>query len=72
MRFGLSLAPGATVEIFGLQVEAQPGASNYKATAARGAVYPGARFDDDSLMLTTVAARQHATTIRIVSAPQDE
>ena len=72
LRVGLRLPPGATVEVFGPQAEAQPGASRYQPTAGPGGVYPQARFDMDALMLTTHAREQHAATIRIVSAPQDE
>ncbi len=72
MQFGFLLPPGTSVEIFGLQAEAQPGVSDYKPTTAQGGVYSHARFDQDALMLTTESPGQHATTIRIISTLQDE
>jgi hypothetical protein len=70
--FGIALAPGAQLEVFGLQAEAQPGASAYKKTTNRCGIYPAARFADDNLNTTTTSADQHSCVIRIVSHVGDQ
>jgi hypothetical protein len=64
---GIELAPGAAVEVFGLQLQAQIGPSSYKRTAGRGGVYPAARFAEDLLRQRTDAIDWHSTTVRITS-----
>lgn len=65
VSFGLELAAGQTVEVFGLQVEAQRGASQYKRTASRGGVYREAYFRDDSLDLTSEGPGEHSGVVQI-------
>jgi len=65
VTFGIELAPGGSVELFGVQVEAQPGASGYKKTFSKCGVYPQARFLDDSLALTADGPDQYSCRIRI-------
>jgi hypothetical protein len=65
--FGIALDAGVELDVFGFQVEAQPGASAYKKTTARSGVYPNARFQNDSLYTTTTGAEQHACVLRIVT-----
>jgi hypothetical protein len=65
VSFGIEVAPGGSVDLFGVQVEAQPGASGYKKTFSKGGVYPKARFLDDSLALTADGPDQHSCRIRI-------
>jgi hypothetical protein len=65
--FGLELAPGAVVEVYGFQVEPQGAASAYKASTD-GGVYAGARFADDALSITTSGANRHAVTVNIIHA----
>ena len=50
--FGIELAPEASVDLYGAQVEAQIGASmcKKKTTSASG-IYPGTRFGDDGLWI---------------------
>ena len=67
MVFGLEVPASAAVDIFGLQVEPQAGASFYKATNA-GGVYEGARFRDDILSFTTTARNCHSVTVSIIHA----
>ncbi len=67
VRFGLELAPGASAEVFGIQVEAQCGASAYKKTTGRGGVYPEARFSEDVLAMRAEAPNYYCSRIRIVS-----
>lgn len=66
---GLSIAPGRTLDIFGPQVEAQPGASAYKLTQESGGIYATARLDADSFTLTTTAPNRNACQITIVAPP---
>lgn len=66
VRFGLELASGAAVEVFGLQVEPQIAASGYRKTAARGGVYPNARLADDRLYWTTAGPGRHECELDII------
>jgi hypothetical protein len=67
ISFGIELAPGGQVDIYGAQVEAQPGAGKYKKTVERAGVYSQSRFDQDMLTATTTGPNQHSSDIRIVS-----
>jgi hypothetical protein len=67
VTFGLGLAPGAAVDIYGLQAEAQPAPSTYRKTTSRCGVCRGARLDDDSLSITSHGPEQHSCTLRIVA-----
>src|SRR5258706_7988767 len=40
VTFGMEIGPGGSVDLFGVQVEAQPGASGYKKTLSKCGVYP--------------------------------
>lgn len=71
ISFGFKIEAGATIEVFGLQVEAQPGASDYKKTEAHGGVHADARFLEDSLTVTTEGPDQHSSVIRITSTFED-
>ena len=48
--FQVILPPGATAQLFGLQVEPQLGPSAYKVTTAHGGVYGQARFASDEMV----------------------
>ena len=63
----LELPAGAALECFGLQVEAQPGASPYKKTGENGGVYPAARFAEDHLTHTTNIQNDHDLRVRVIS-----
>ena len=52
VAFGLSVPAGATLEVCGLQAEAQAAPSPYKPTVEAGGIYPHTRFVDDSLEIT--------------------
>jgi hypothetical protein len=67
VKFGLELAPGRSLEVFGVQAEPQIGASNYKKTTSRGGVHPMARFSENGLVLTTIAPSRHGCLIRLIS-----
>lgn len=68
VTFGAQLTPGASVDLFGMQVEAQPGPSDYKMTSAGGGVYSKARFASDGLTVRAQSTDVYDATIRIVSA----
>ena len=68
ITFGISLEAGAAVNVYGMQVEAQPAPSAYRKTTSRGGVHANARFDDDLLELTSEGPEQHSSTVRIVAS----
>lgn len=65
--FGIELPAGRSVDVFGMQVEAQIGASQYKPTTAGGGVYGKARFMDDSLTATAQGVNRHSYRVRITA-----
>lgn len=65
--FGAALDAGASVDLFGMQVEAQRGMSDYKKTTGAGGVHAGARFGDDRLTVTARGTDVFDAVIRIVS-----
>lgn len=67
ISFGLQLPAGARVYAFGAQAEPQPAAGYYKRTTDRAGVYSHARFDSDSLTLTTDAPNQNSCVVSVVS-----
>jgi hypothetical protein len=67
LGFGLQLPPGAQVDAFGAQVEAQPAAGQYKKTIDLGGVYPSTRFSSDLLLITATAPDQNACQIELVT-----
>jgi hypothetical protein len=67
VRFAIEIGSGATVEVYGLQVEAQAAASGYKASV-RGGVYEDAHLGDDVLTITSTDVDRHAGKVRVVYA----
>jgi len=67
VEFGIELPAGATVSVFGPQVEAQSVESAYK-TGTTGGVYETARFRDDSFKLTSTDVNHHSATVNIFYA----
>lgn len=67
ITFGVQVPPGMSVNIFGMQAEIQPGASNYKSSTT-GGVYPTAYFRDDSLVFTSTDVNHNSITVNIVYA----
>ena len=67
VTFGAQLAAGATVDLFGMQVEAQLAASDYKMTGTNGGVYANARFAADALTVRAQSTDVYDATIRMVS-----
>jgi hypothetical protein len=67
VNFGLEITAGSSLDIRGLQVEAQPGASVYK-ISNNGGVYEDARFGDDALTVVTTGPNRHSCTVKIIHA----
>jgi hypothetical protein len=68
--FAVEIGPGSSVDLFGLQVEAQPGPSAYKKTMANNGLYRTARFDSDVLEVMATAPDRFACTLRISARPE--
>ena len=58
------------MDVRGLQVEPQAGASAEQAST-RGGVYEGARLRDDTLVIETTGVNRHSCTVNIVHASMD-
>jgi hypothetical protein len=65
VTFGIQVLPGGSADLFGIQVEAQIGASGYKKTLSSCGVYPNARLLDDVLSVQADGPSQHSCQIRI-------
>lgn len=65
--FGVELAPEASVDLYGAQVEAQIGASSYKKTTASGGIYPNTRFGGDNLTFSTMGPGRHGCKVHLRS-----
>ncbi len=66
VTFGAQLAAGASVNLFGMQAEAQLAASDYKMTTTRGGVFLKARFGTDQLTVTAQGTDVFDAVIAIV------
>jgi len=69
VTFAVSLPPGASVDVFGPQLEAQMAASDYKPSGERSGVRANARFDQDVLRDRSLGPNRHSTRLRIVWTP---
>jgi hypothetical protein len=67
LQFALELPAGASVDVFGIQAEAQPFPSAYKRTTSNSGVYSNARFDMDILDLIDDGPDQHRFDLKIVA-----
>jgi len=67
VSFGVQVAAGGSVALFGMQVEAQMGPSDYKITGAVGGIYPKARFGSDQITVTAQGTDVYDAVIQIVS-----
>jgi hypothetical protein len=67
VRFGIEVPAQNSVQLYGIQVDAQPGPSNYKATS-RGGVYENAHLRDDSLAITKTGVNRNRCTVNIIHA----
>jgi len=67
VTFGAQLAAAGSIDMFGMQVDAQLGPSDYKLTGASGGVYPSARFETDTFTVTAQGADVYDAVIQIVN-----
>jgi hypothetical protein len=67
VTFGAQLDAGGSVQLFGMQAEAQPGPSDYKQTGTSGGVYSQARFDTDQLTATAQGTDVYDAVIPVVN-----
>jgi hypothetical protein len=68
LTVGLTVPPGAQVQIYGIQLEAQPAPSRYRPTAQSGGVYPNAHWVSDQLMITAQGLNQFSSTFSVETA----
>jgi hypothetical protein len=61
------MVAGGSIVIFGMQAEAQWGASDYKQTGTVGGVYASARFGADKLTVTAQGTDVYDAVIQIVN-----
>jgi hypothetical protein len=66
VRFGLELDAGTSVDVFGIQAEAQTGASLYRRTRGRNGVYESARFNQDEFKVTTQGPGRHSCVLSVI------
>jgi len=66
ITFGVRIPAGMTLYVYGMQVEAQAGPSEYK-SSTNGGVYTNARLASDSLTVTTTGPGEHACTVTIIN-----
>jgi hypothetical protein len=67
VTFGVTLEAGASVDLFGMQVDAQIGSSDYKRTGAGGGVYSRARFSSDSVTVKAQGTDIYDAVVRILA-----
>jgi hypothetical protein len=67
VTFSALLSAGGTIDLFGIQVEAQLGASDYKQTGTSGGVYADARFGADTITVTAQGTDVYDAVIQIVN-----
>jgi hypothetical protein len=65
--FGARLGAGKTVDLFGMQVDAQFGAGDYQKTGSSGGVHSRARFGSDVLTVRARGTDVFDAAIQIVS-----
>jgi hypothetical protein len=65
--FGIEAPPGASVEVRGVQVEAQVNASAARESVS-GGVYDGAHLRDDALEVIATGVNRNSCTVKIVHA----
>jgi hypothetical protein len=68
IRCRFELEPGASVQVRGMRVQAQPMPGSYRRTASDRGIY-SARFDQDRIDFRADGVNDHSTTIRIIGRP---
>lgn len=67
VTFSAQMSAGGTADLFGMQVEAQLGASDYKQTGTSGGVYSNARFGADTITVTAQGTDVYDAVVQIVN-----
>jgi hypothetical protein len=67
VRFGLEAPAGITLDVYGLQVEAQGAASSLK-PSTRGGVYADAHLATDELKITCTGVNRNSCTVHVIHA----
>lgn len=67
IRFGLETPAGVSLDVYGMQVEPQAGASVYKASIRSG-VYLDAHFSIDAFRVTSTDVNHHSCSLSIIHA----
>jgi len=67
LSFGLLLPAGIALDVFGMQVEAQPAAGAYKKTSEQSGVYLNSRFAQDQLPFSVDAPGIYSAKVSIVA-----
>jgi hypothetical protein len=67
VTFAVDVPAAAALDLFGMQVEAQPGVSDYKKTSAQGGVYLKARFSADELVVRALGTDVYEAGVGIVA-----
>ncbi|HLK50401.1 MAG TPA: hypothetical protein VKT49_19810 [Bryobacteraceae bacterium] len=65
IEFGFEVPAGGSLDVYGMQVEPQTGASTYKPSTT-GGVFANAWFRDNSLSLTATDVNRHFATVSII------
>jgi hypothetical protein len=65
--FAILVAPGQAIDVFGLQVEAQPNPSAYKTTVAALGIYQETHFGTDELKVTSDGVSFSSCAITLIS-----
>jgi hypothetical protein len=66
IQFGFTLQAGASIYLYGAQVDCQPSASAYCATTLPRGVYPDARFGEEGLQIQHDGPDQHSLACSII------
>ena len=69
--FTLVVEPGQTIDVWGMQVEAQPAPSVYKVSGVQTGIYPETRFAAPELMVVSTGPGRSACRLRLLSRVQD-
>lgn len=65
--FSLEVPAGATIDIFGFQVEPQPAPGTYVMTSTYTGVYPNTRFDANQIIVTATGPSESSLTVSLLS-----
>ncbi len=67
VTFGLLFPAGVAVDVYGMQVEAQPAAGTYKKVSGAGGVYVNSRFAQDDLSFSIDSPGLYSTQLSILT-----